>query len=596
MRFIPLTEKTDTLLALFGLSFVVFGWFALSLTLSGLFLFPFVALGMTISAIMSTLILIKLLRRAPLDLRFVFLIAFFYAALIGYVSEPTVFSGRDQGSIAEAAYRLAHNHELAFSTPGSNSFFQIYGPGTALNFPGFAYTQDGYLLTQFPLGYTAWLGSFVSLFGLTGYAIGNALLLFLFLISLYALFRLFVHPYYALIGLTLALFSFLPAWFAKITLTENFGVFLFTFLVLNLILFFKEQKFIYFLGVFLPAALFAFTRIEGFTFLFFAVVIMLLHPGTRALIKSHPWKTLVIPGGLFLFFFLRDFFLNLPYYKMIGKALVKFLGGFGGGTVGTLTDTASLSLGSVFFLYGLLALFIIGLFGLFFFAKEKRFMLLVPAFMTLPVFLYLFHPSISPDHPWMLRRYLFSLYPTLLFSAVLCIALLFAKDTAFPLDRPRGKRLFFVSIIFSGLLLLQLPAWNMSITFAENRGLLTQVQSFAETFSDKDLILIDRGATGSGFAMLSGPMQFLFGKNAVYFFNPHDLDALDTSHFEHVYLLTPDDSQGRYAALFGERLIFKKSVTFSLEQFDIFPADRTATLAFPTKVTTETHNLLFQIY
>ena len=197
MKLPSIIEKTDTLVVLFGLSFVVFGWFALSLALASLFLVPLLSVGMALTGALALFTLGKLLARAPNDLRFVIIVALLYATYIGVVSEPTLFSGRDQGSIAEAAFRLAHNSELAFATPASDSFFQIYGPGTALNFPGFAYTKEGYLLTQFPLGYTAWLASFVALFGLAGYAIGNALLLFLFLLSLYALLRLFVHPFYA---------------------------------------------------------------------------------------------------------------------------------------------------------------------------------------------------------------------------------------------------------------------------------------------------------------------------------------------------------------------------------------------------------------
>lgn len=589
-------EKTDSLIALFGLSFVVFGWFAFCLALGSLFLFPLLVTGFILFATLVFLIVFKLLRFAALDLRIVFLVTLLYAVFVGFVSEPTVFSGRDQGSIAEAAYRLAQNTELAFSTPASDSFFQIYGEGTALNFPGFAYTHEGYLLTQFPLGYTAWLGSFVSLFGLSGFAIGNTILLFLTLFFFYQLLRLFVHPYYASAGLLLAMTSFLPSWFAKITLTENLAVFLFIFLVYNLILFFREGKFLFYAGILLSGALFAFTRIEGFAFLGLALILIALHPHTRSLFRTYPWKSIVIPGLLFTFFFLRDFFINLPYYKMIGKALLKFLRGFSGGAEGTIEQGASLGLGSVFFLYGFLTIALLGFFGILLFLKKKRWLLLIPAFIALPTFLYLFHPNITPDHPWMLRRYLFTLFPTLLFSAVVSLALLFAKEKASLSEQPRGKRLFLVTAIFLGLIILQYPAWSAQLTFAEGRGLRDQIALFSQEFSDKDLILVDQNATGNGFFMLSGPGQFLFGKNTVYFFNPYDLSALDTKRFERIYLLTPEESQGRYAGVFGDRLIFKKSVTFSLEQLENITLSEEAPLRLPEKISPETKNFLFQIY
>lgn len=590
-------EKNAVLVQLFGLAFVAFGWFALSLTLGSVFMLPLIALGLVLIGGLALFIAWKFLRQSGFDQRLAFGVALLAAIFVGVITEPTIFSGRDQGSIAEAAYRLAKNTELAFSTPGSDSFFQIYDKGTALNFPGFAYTQEGYLLTQFPLGYTAWLGSFVAMFDLSGFAIGNSLLFFLSLFFFYQLLRLFVHPYYAWAGFILFGTSFLPNWFAKITLTENLALFLFLFLIYNLFLFFQEGKFIFYVGTLLSAGLLAFTRIEGFALLFLSLLVLFFHPHGRTLIRTYTLKALLLPSALFIFFLLRDLFLNLPYYKMIGKALAKFLQSFSMDTLGAIEQqTTSLGLGSVFLLYGLLVLSIVGFFGMFLFLKERRFLLLLPTFIALPTFLYLFHPNITPDHPWMLRRYLFSLFPTLLFSAVIALAFLFNKDRSFPLGAPTGKRLLFASLSFLGLFFLQFPAWHMQLFYAEHTSLRNQVASFAKDFSDQDLILIDRTATGDGFSMLSGPGQFLFGKNTVYFFNPYDLSALDTSRFERVYLLTPEENQSRYAGVFGERLVYIKSITFLLEHLEVLPLKNNTSLAFPRKKILKTRNTLFQIY
>ncbi|MFZ2299560.1 MAG: hypothetical protein WAW00_00285 [Candidatus Moraniibacteriota bacterium] len=592
------TRQTETLLILFGLLFLVFGWFVFSLALGGFFLFPFIVGGAVLAGMMALFIIGKLLFRAPLDFRIAVLAMLLFASLIGYFSEPTLFSGRDQGSIAEAAFRLAHDGQLAFSTPTSDSFFNIYGEGTALNFPGFAYTESGALITQFPLGYTSWLAGFISLFGLTGPAIANATLLFLFLLTLYGLLRIFVQPYYAFAGLLLAATSFLPTWFAKITLSENLSVFLFTFLAFNLILFLREGKFISYAGILLSAGLFAFTRIEGFAFLAIALVILFFSGQARHIWKTYPWKSAVIPGLVFAFVSLRDFFINLPYYKMIGKALLKFLDQLGTGSItGDIASAGGhFTLGTVFFLYGLLVLFIVGLFGILLLLKEKRFMALIPIAIALPTFIYLFDPNISLDHPWMLRRYLSSLFPTLLFSAVIGIALLFAREKTYPIAMPRGRHLLFTGIIFLGLIALQYQAWSMSLPFAENRTLLGQVAAFSREFSDKDLILVDRNATGDGFVMLTGPAQFLFGKNAVYFFNPYDLERLDTASFEHVYLLVPEGDQARYIAVFGDRLMLRKTVVFSKEQLEHISLEDGLLPRLPAKTLQKTHNLLFEIY
>lgn len=590
------TNENNTLPILFGLSFVVLGWFLLSLCLSGLFLAPLVIIGMATIGIMAALIALRIIRRSSYTFRAACIVALFFSLLSAFFSEPTIFSGRDQGSIAEAAWRLAENGQLAFSLPASKIFAEIYDTeapvDTALNFPGFAYVGGDALITAFPLGYTSWLAGFVSLFGIHGYAIGNSILLFLSLITLYSIIRIFAHSFYAFAGLLLAAVSFLPSWFAKLTLTENLSLFLFLFLAETLILYLRSGKFIFYVSVLFTGGLFAFTRLEGFAFLAIALGIMLFSPHTRAIWKAYPWKSIVFPGLIFTLFLLRDFFLNLPYYRMAGKGLFKFAESTSDGAI--LSGSAA-SIGPILFIYGLLILFIIGFFGIFVFLKKRRLELLLPALLALPTLIYLFSPNITPDHPWMLRRYLFSVFPALLFSAVLGIALLFDKTGEDPIQAPRGKRLFFVSIIFVSLLILELPAYLSTLSYAEHRGLSAQAATFSESFSDRDLILIDRFATGDNFAMLSGPIQFLHGKNAVYFFNPEDLARLDTSGFERIFLLVPEDGAGRYAAAWSDRLVLEKQLSFSSSRFESLSL-RNKTLRLPTQTETTVRNFLFRVY
>lgn len=599
MNLFPL-PKTASLSVLFGLSFASFAWSALSLTLASLFLFPLILFCFLFFGLFTLFIGYRLYRLAPRDLCVTFVITLLYASTIGYISEPTLFSGRDQGSIAEAAYRLADQGELAFTTGASQSFFNIYGPGTALNFPGFAYTNEGYLMTQFPLGYTAWLASFVSLFGLAGYAIANSILLFLFLFFFYQLIRLFTHPFYAFSGIAIAMTSFLPSFFAKMTLTENFALFLFTFLCYNVILFLREGKFLYYTGILLTGSLFAFTRIEGFAFFFLALALIAFHKHTRHLFRTYPWKSIALPLLLFAFVFLRDLFLNLPYYKMIGKALFKFTRGLSGEVVsGPISNGSAMGLGSVFLFSGLLFIVLLGLFGIILFFKKRAWFLLVPAALALPTFLYLFDPNITPDYPWMLRRFLFSLFPLFVFSLVLAVALLFSERETLPLSPDKygqKKSLFFAGALFLALIIFQYPAFQSGFFFASARGLDEQVEVLTREFSDQDLILVDRGVTGDGFSMLTGPGQFLYGKNTVYFFNPDDLARLDMTPFERVYLLTPEENQSLYTNVFGERLVFKKNVTLRLTELENISLRETRSLRLPQSVTKETTSLLFQIY
>ncbi|OGI22471.1 MAG: hypothetical protein A2808_03145 [Candidatus Moranbacteria bacterium RIFCSPHIGHO2_01_FULL_55_24] len=595
--------KSDIPFVLFGMIFLVFGWVVFVLALFGLFSSPLIVSIALFAALAALFFGWKYLSRTSSDRRLVFVLSLLYAFLIAWsATTPTLFSGRDQGSISEAAIRLSQNGELAWNTPATDAFFRIYGPGTALNFPGFIYTESGYLITQFPVAYTAWLASFMTLFGILGLLAANALLVFLSLITLYQILRLSLSSGYALLGLGLGAFSFLLAWFPKFTLTENFALFLFLSLVLSHILLFREGKFVSYASALLSATLFAFTRIEGFAFLGVTLLLFAANPKTRAIWKSYPVKSLLLPGAIFSFIFLRNFFINLPYYKVIGKALFKFLHGFGNDIIANGTPFAGLvtayPLGSVFILYGLLGIFIAGLFGILVLIRKKSYEQLIPVALALPTFLYLFSPNITLDHPWMLRRYLFSLFPALLLTAVFAFAAILESKRAAAPGGPALKKVFNpLFVLFCIILLaLQFPSWRLAMTSRENPELLPQVEAFASQFTEEDLVLVDRFATGNGYAMLTGPGNALFKKNTVYFFNPEDLAKLDTSRFSRIYLLTPNENLPRYASVFGDKMIYRGEYTFKTSGLEPENLSEVSSISLPEVTTKETKNLLFQLY
>lgn len=601
MKTLHLPQRDETLFILFGISWITLGWFLLVLALFGLFVAPVILVG---ALILGTAILFlgwKFLARADWTARGIFAAIFLLSVLLSSSASPTIFSGRDQGAISEASIRLAQNGELAFRFPASDAFFAIYGPGQALNFPGFSYTESGDLITQFPLAYTSWLAGFYALFGLTGLQAANGVLLFLFLASLYQLLRGLAHPFFAAGGTVLAAGSFLPLWFGKFTLTENLAVFLFTFLALCLSSFLKKGNFIAYIGALLTGGLFAFTRIEGYAVLGLTLVFFLCRQEGRALWKTYPWKSLVVPGIIFFFFFLRNFFMNLPYYKMIGKALIKFLGGFGSDVVSAGHSFSVLGsrfpVGSALILYGILPLFLAGFLGILILWREKRWNALLPLFLALPTLLYLFAPNITLDHPWMLRRYYFSLFPSLLVSAVLGFALLIQKQQKLSLADAPAKSVKMLFPLYIGILLLfSAPAVTRFAWHQENAGLLPQIERFSQEFGQNDLILIDRQSTGNGYAMATGPLSFLYSRQAVYFFNPEDLTKLDYSRFSHVYLVAPEENTSRYAAILQDRMIFRGNFTFTREELAGGSLSLQASLAFPSFRAQETKNHLFQVY
>lgn len=542
-----LIHQAQNFFTLTSLATLVFIWFALALGVSGFFFVPLIAFGFSLMSTLVFFLLIKTL--ALLDIpEKVFLLILLGLALASTLPvEPTVFTGRDQGSIATAAIALSEHNAFRFSLPVTDTFFSVYGPGLAYNFPGFFYTEHGELLTQFPLAYTAWLASFYALFQIDGLAISNAVLLTLSFFSFYFLLRHFLHRLIAFLGTLVLGVAFLPAWFAKFTLTENLALFLFIFLAFSVVRFRAEGKFLHYAAALSAAGIFCFTRIEGFLLLPITIFLIAQSAHARSIWKLYPVKSLAAPALIFLLTFGASFPDALPFYTMIGRALRDFLAGFS--TAGSAASAAAdtLPVLPILIAYGLLLIAILGGLGIFIIFRYRKFSALVPFLIALPTFAYLLFPNITPDHPWMLRRYLPTIYPTLVFSALVGISLLFSESRHFPIGFPQSpRRRFILTLVFAGLFAFQTAAWQQGLLAQENTSLLRETASIADLFGPKDLVLIDRDTTGSGFTMIAGPLASLYHKNAAYFFNPDDLHKIDRSLYERIWLVVPTDESHQW--------------------------------------------------
>lgn len=451
---------------------------------------------------------------------------------IAWNPEPTVFSGRDQGSFSEAAIRLSQNHGLEFSTEASREFFRIYGPGTALNFPGFSYTAQGNLVTHFSIGYVSWLALFYSVFGMSGLSIANATAFFLFILSFHGLLRSFLKPWPALIGVAFALTSFVFLWLPGMTLGENLALGLLWFSAYQAVRSLKDKSRPAFLASLFGLLALSLTRIESWLFTIMLLSIPALRPEFRKIITGKPFgKRLAALSVAFLLVLSIGMRANGAFYVSSAKGLI---GSFSGSDPGSSLFGQMSYLWRVFSLYAISQFVLLGFVGAAYFLYKKNFAALVPAIMILPSIAYLLHPGISQDHPWMLRRFAFSIIPAgMLYSSLL-------------LDRVLGKRLYFNAVSF-----LMIAA-NLLVSVslyppAGKPNLLDETEKISKSFSDTDLVLIDREASGNGWNMLSGPMSFLEGKQSVYFFNPNDYAKLDRSRFGNVFLMVPDSNAGFYS-------------------------------------------------
>ena len=540
MKDTKLPKSAFHIFALKSLLWLVFAWTGFLLTLVGFFHAWIVWAVFLLGAIFVTKNFVKNRENSKIskELWLVTLGLVVFVATLSFFTTPTLFSGRDQGSISQAAIRLAQNHTLTFSTPASAAFFELRGPGRALNFPGFFYTKTGQLITQFPLVYISWLATFFGIFGTVGFVIANAVLSLLFLFSFYFLARLFMSKWGSIVALLFAGTSLSVFWFPKYTLSENLALPLVWLSIFATVSFLKKQNKLN-LFLFLAASLLLiFTRIEGIAIFAVCLLIIFWTKENRAYLKSiFHWKFFI-----FLFFLLlvliANTYLDLNFYKEIIKAVLPPITppqASALSSIGNL-DVSRFYLLKIFYLYGMLSFFIVALIACLAYALQGKILKLVPLFIIAPTLIYFFNSHISGDHPWMLRRFSFSILPAAIFFCALLI-----EDLHKYLKANTENLIIKTIPWFLAILLVagNLSAFFHFAFFSENQQLLSQTQQLSEKFAANDLVLIDNQATGDGWSMLADPMDSLFGKNAAYFFDTNDLAKLDLKNFDNVYLIAP---------------------------------------------------------
>lgn len=517
------------------------------------------------------------------------------AAAIVWPTVPTIFSGRDQGSISQAAISLAQNHSLRASSEAGMTFFEIYGPGKALNFPGFFYDGSGNLISQFPLGYISWLAAWFSLFGITGLVLANGVLVALTLFCGYFFARNLLSPKWSYVFLALLATSFPFFWFSRFTLSENLALpLIFASLCGLLPLLRTPSKAA--LTVFLTSLLFLpFVRIEGFLLLFTGAVIILFSPTARSFISANLKNRIIYPLLGFLIVFVINIFQDYAFYHEIGKVIFSSLHDV---LLPTAIDSTQSSLShlanviSIWHIYGIIGFIIVGMVCVAYLFTEGHFFRLIPFFFTFPIFYYFVDSNISSDHPWMLRRFAFAALPISIFYTSLLISRIYERKCV-----SKYAKTAFVCIsilLFSILFYYNLRAVFPLATYAENSKLLEQTGVLSSNFSNNDLVLIDRLASGDAWSMISGPMHSIFGKNTAYFFNINDLEKIDRAHFNNIYLIVPNESLQTYETLLSQDIL-KETSNYSLliDKLETQDIDSAKNVRFPKMEQKEINGKIF---
>ena len=523
--------------ALFVLFWIGLGWLGIILALLGIFFktilmvyFFIFGLGLAYLAVVNS-------ARIKFNRIFFLILCLLLGAIVLFSSftTPTIFSGRDQGSLSEAAIRLAQNHQLEFSLPAADEFFKIYGPGKALNFPGFNYTQTGNLITQFPVGYIAWLAVFYSFLGLPGLVLANGISFFIFLLSFYLIARQYLRGSSSFIAFLLVLTSFVFSWFFKFTLSENLALMLLWFGLYQFVLFIKNAQQFNLLACFLSIGLLAFARIEALAFFAIMLIILWFHcqKNWRRVFSIAIGKkiSLVFAGIIILYFF--NLAANSQAYVALVKGMIKPFLAWQQNIGNPSEGWQIFYVARIFMAYDLLIFVFLGAAGFVSEWKNKKFTNLIPYLIVLPAFFYLLQPSVSADHPWMLRRFVFAVIPISILYALMFLERFFQRPAIF----------YFFS---SALVATNLLIFTHYLDFSPSQNLLPQIQKIGDNLNADSLILVDKNSTGDGWSMMTGPLNFLYGKQAVYFFNPADLDKIDRSKFSAIYFIIPEDSLGMY--------------------------------------------------
>ncbi len=566
-------SKTDkTLLQTIILMVVLYAWIALLGATFGIFYPVFIWSVWLIICLFLFFKKVIVFSRPSKEFLLYTLIALSFSLLIAFYTVPTIFSGRDQGSLSEAAMRLSESHSLIQRTTESNAFFEIYGRGKALNFPGFFYTPDGGLLTQFPLPYTTFIGGFYSVFGVSGFIVANIVLLFTFLITITTVARYYMSTRYTLAFLAILLSSFSIGWFAKFTLSENIaGALLWSVFALYLFLKKSPKPKTYFI-FFLTLSLLLFTRIEGIWFFFIFSFLILRNKPIRTFLRQGLWWRVVFPLTTLFVVAMNILIMNLPFIITILKA----------GSSSGITDNPDVfadelaNLFSIYSLYGLLFPLTLTFVTVVVAIIYKRYRkILLPLIVVLPLMIYYIFPNISGDHPWMLRRFVFALLPTTILISVAFVSYVRSNNLF-----KKGVKYIILILLFTS----NLFAFTTFITYAQNKILANQVSQLSQKFGNNDLILIDKDAAGSGWSMITNPLRGLHNKHAVYFFNPNDYSKLDTTPFDKVYLITPDKNQSFYTSVLDDKMRYNDKYTFTVNQLEsveteiIFPLKKTKTI------------------
>jgi hypothetical protein len=354
-----------------------------------------------------------------------------------------------------------------------------------------------------------------------------------------------------------------------------------------LVIFIKNASWQWYIAFLASSLLLTLTRIEGVFMLVMGIIVILLFPQSRKFLCGNALKKIVVPLIAIFFIFLFNISTNLYFYKEIIKAFTHSVSANIAGSGSLILEFSSNI--KIFYLYGFLPICVLGSISIIYFISRKKWEHLVPLIIALPAFLYLFIPFISSDHPWMLRRFAFSFFPALILTS-------FWMLYSWHKESNNLKKNLVTVLVIIILFLSNFPALQKFFTIHENRGLLSRTEVLSKNFTSNDLVLVDRDISGDGWSMITGPLSFLYGINAVYFFNPDDYQKIDKNKFENVYLIVPEENINFYKeSSVQEKMSIASFYSLSTERLNVNSSTEHQDYALPQKERVSASGYIYQL-
>jgi len=611
-------SKTYNFLLRISLFIVLVILFGILSSVAGIFK-PFISYflpvfisGFIFLIIYEILILKKTIFINKLDL-FVILGIFIFVLINSFFYHEIIDGARDDGVFTLNAVYL--------STHGT-----VINNNEDLYFTGFTKLKQNLFILEFLPGYITYLAIFHSIGGLNLLFFSNSILLFFGLCWIYKVGKLLNSSKVGIITVILFITHYTTLWFSRRTNSENILLFLFWFSAFLLIEFLKTKKISNLLYGIIPLLLVFLTRPEGLMYLasyLFAVLIIFIISKFKkqALFINDNSFYSVVFLSISLLIFLISFILitksGINYWssgfnsftimlfgtasraldviksKFIGVVNEKIILNNNNSSIDIINkpiiwnDFTSVSIPyvvGVLIRYFILPLL---LFSFLYIKKIINLRLLVLIIFASPSFLYLINPQITPDHPWMMRRYWPIFIPL--------VYLLFSSSITF--IKNKKIQLLLIIFVLTINILLSMPI----IKFSEGRGSIAGINKLNEKLKDAQFVFFNSQASrwASSLYFIHNRKTMTGYTDKINFINPlkkYDNIYVVSSTSYNLHPLISDSSLNKIDSFFFSTPYLKRELK-EIVKLDDFDFENIKSLLInlpPSKITQTTFD--FNIY